>query len=253
MRLEPACLRIALAAPAVLVAPPAAAAPVGPPHLVANGGDVSGSLLDYFSEFGGPSGVKEIDVPGTITKTFGAPSLVGETLSFRSSQPPLASSARLTVGETTLENDEVEDGLGDYDYDPFVDGLGDLNVNIFVLPPIVGDGVNADDPTLPDFLYGGAFAEFGPRTAEYPDLELLLSIFVDGPLPTKLFEKRDPDTDELLYSEEYIEGPLPISRLTLGLVGGEPLPVPAPIPLPGGLPLLAGGLGLLALRRRLGT
>lgn len=221
---------------------------VGQPFLTAEN-DLTGSLLDYF-DAGMPSGVLQINVSGTITEEIGAPGLVGKKLAFRSNLADFTNAAEFTLGSTVIDGFDIFDGsVGTaYDYEPFQSGPGDLNLSFFIFPPILSDTPNADDPTLFDFVYGGDFSVFPDKVgAAFPEIQLMMSIYLDGPLPTRTFEEFDPDTNELIESFDFIEGELPISRITLGLVGGAPI---APIPLPAGFPLLVGGLGMLILLRR---
>lgn len=221
---------------------------VGQPFLTAEN-DLTGSLLDYF-DAGMPSGVKQINVSGTITEEIGAPGLVGKKLAFRSNLSDFTNAAEFTLGSTIIDGFGIFDGsVGtSYDYEPFQSGPGDLNLTFFVFPPILSDTPNADDPGLFDFVYGGDFSEFPDKIGTaFPEIQLMMSIYLDGPLPTRTFEEFDPITNELVDSFDFIEGDLAISRITLGLVGGDPI---APIPLPAGLPLLLGGLGLLTFLRR---
>ena len=246
MRMVSRASFVAVAVAVGLSAAPASSATVGQPFLVADGPDASGSILDFFDDFtGGPSGVKQVTLAGTITQAFGAPSLAGQPLAFSTDQSPGGASASLTVGSTTIDGFQIfSNSAGSYDYDPFEPGPGDLNFSFFITPPFTEVGP-FEDPT---FVYGGAFSEYPSRNAEFPEFEVMLSAYLDGPLPTEVFEVIDPDTGAVLDSFEYIEGTLPVSRITLGVVGGEPVP-DAVIPLPAGLPLLAGALGLLALVR----
>ncbi|MEM6939288.1 MAG: VPLPA-CTERM sorting domain-containing protein [Pseudomonadota bacterium] len=224
----------------------ASAMTVGQPFLIAED-NLSGSTLDFFDGFG-PTGVNVIDVTGTITSTFGAPGLIGETLAFRSNLAAFTDEAELTVGGTVLSGLEVlEGGSPAYDFDPFRPGPGDLNIELFVEPPFI-DSVNGSDPTKFDFTYTGAYSDFPPSIGvDFPGIELLLSIYLDGPLPMQTFDVIDSNTNMVTSSFDYIEGPLSISRITLGLIGGEPLPK---IPLPAGMPLLLLGLCALGLARR---
>ncbi len=79
----------------------------------------------------------------------------------------------------------------------------------------------------------------------------MLSVHPDGPLPERFIAYPD---DAALALEDFlfVEGPPPVSRFKLALVGGVPLPdTTPPVPVPPTLPLLAGGVVLPGLGRRI--
>ena len=236
-------LASAVALVAAISAAPVVAASIGQPLLVidaAEGGAPTGSILDFFGPFG-PSGQKDVTVSGTVTEAFGAPSTVG--MSFRFDSSVFLGGASLTLGETMVDDSSL---IASPDFfDPFVAGPGDLNFTLFFAPPF--EEVPPFDP-FGTFVYGGAFSDWPDRDAnvfDFPEFEFGLSVFLDAPLPTRLFE----DPDDPAFDFEFIEGPLSISRIEFGTVGGPPV---APVPLPAGLPLLLLGIAALgaAGRRR---
>lgn len=248
---------LAICGAALAIAPEAGAAIVGQPFFEVSadaGGAPSGSILDFFTDFGEPSGLNQVSLTGTITSAFGAVGAVGKALAFSTSVGPGSITGALTLGATVLDGAAVFPAFaGAYDFDPFQGGDGDLNFAFSVFPPfdIVYD---APGDLLGTIVYGGDFSDFPDREEApgvFPELDLVLSVYLDGPLPLKLFEYPD-DAPPELEDFPYVEGPLPISRITLGLEGGEPLTDPMPpIPVPPALPLLAGGLLLLGLSGRL--
>lgn len=204
----------------------------GQPILVLDGDDASGSILNFF-DFGLPSDLEDLSLSGTITKTFGAPSLVDTNFAFESSEA-MARGA-FTLGNTTLREEDTNLFMGFGNYDPFQSGPGDLNISVFVLPPLV-------QPNALEFDYIDEFDEFPNRINVVPEFELLISVFLDGPLPMKVLN------DPLFGPIEYIEGPLAIDRIEIATAGGAPL---APVPLPAtGFLLFAGLLVTHKLRRR---
>ena len=234
---------VAAATLGALAALPVHATTVGQPLLVidaADGGNPTGSLLDFFGPFG-PSGQLDASLSGTITEAFGAPSTVG--LDFALSTSIVLDTASLTLGETVIDGFDI---FAATSFDPLQEGPGDLNFALFVLPPFTE--VPPFDP-FGTFVYGGDFAEFPSRdgdVVDFPEFELRVSVFLDGPLPTREFVDEGFDPPETFT---FVEGPLSISRIEIGTVGGAPLP---PVPLPAGLPLLLGALGAVALVRRRG-
>lgn len=219
---------------AATISAPVSASAIGAPFLTVDSSDVStASILDFFDIFG-PSGVKQITLAGTISSTIGAPSLVGETFDFRTVQGA-SPTAELTLGATTISGFDIFDGstTGSYEFDPFQDGPGDLNFSVFVIPPLT-------EPVIGTFDYGGDWSEWPDRTAMFPEIEILISVYLNGPLPTRFF-------DDGFGGFDYIEGDLSVDRITLGTVGGDRIGV---IPLPAGFPLLMVGLAALAILRR---
>ncbi|GFE48270.1 hypothetical protein So717_00230 [Roseobacter cerasinus] len=235
-----------------LLAAPIAATAAPQPFLEAEQ-DLSGSLLNFF--LGGiPSTLTEITLSSTVSAATNAPGTVGKTLAFKTDTVEIGGQlfrqAELTLGSTTLLSADIlsNDPLGDFD--PFTAGPGDLNFPMFIVPPFT-DTPNAADPTLFDFTYGGDFDIYPDRIGvDAPEFEVLLSVYLAGPLPVRTFHQIDPSTNQVIDSFDFFEGPLSISRITLGPVGG--LPDIAPIPLPAGLPLMLAAFGCLALlgRRR---
>lgn len=228
---------LALAA-SVALASPGNAVSVGAPFFEIDGSDVSSaSILDFFDIFG-PSGIKEVSLAGTVSSSVGAPSTVGSAFSFSTSVGGGFGTASLTLGATTLSAFEILDastGPTVQDFDPFQEGPGDLNFRMLILPPFL-------EPVFGTFQYTGDFADWPDRTADFPEFEVVLSVYLDAPLPTRTF-------DDGFSTFDFIEGPLSVDRITFGTVDGEPLI--APVPIPAGLPLLAGALlGFVVIGRR---
>lgn len=218
--------------------------------------DLSGSILDFFIGSTPSQSLREVTVSGTITDAVNAPGAIGKTLAFntRVFDDPgsglLGLTAELTLGGTSFGGGRIISTTpgSEIEFEPFTSGPGVLNFPMLIIPPVT-DTPNAMDPMLFDFSYGGDFDIFPDRIgAAVPEFEVLLSIFLDGPLPTRLFEEVDPDTGAVIDSYRFIGGTLPVSRITLGPVGG--LPDVAPIPLPAGLPLLICALAVLVFPRR---
>ncbi len=208
----------------------------GQPFLVIDGPDASGSILNFF--FGSaPSEAEDLTLSGTITQAIGAPSLVGTSFSLFTSEA--MDSGAFTLGATVVDEFSLFSGSGFFD--PFQAGPGDLNTSVFIGPPFI-------EPVFGTFEYLADFAEFPDRTALFPEFEVFIAIFLDGPLPTRVFD--DPD----FGSFSYVEGALPIQRIEISTAGGAPLPPMPPIPLPAAGWMLLGGLAglarLSALRRR---
>lgn len=225
------------------------ASTAGQPFLIADD-DLNGSVLNYFDVFG-PTGVRVLNLSGTITEAIGAPGLVGEGIAFDSGLADFTNEASFTLGTTVSSGFDISNtGPGLYDYDGFVPGPGDLNLTFLVFPTFT-DQPNASDPTLYDFFYTGDYEDFPDKIgADFPEIELMMSVYLDGPLPMKTYEETDPVTGNVTFTFDYVEGPLSVERITVGLVGGEPVPSVPPIPLPAGFPLLIGGLGLLVMVRK---
>lgn len=238
------------AATSLCLASGAFASTVGQPFLVIED-DLNGSILDFF--FGGiPSGLQEVSVSGTVTEAIGAPALVGEAFSFSSS---LNFGAEVSLGGTTgVFAEDFSEATGfTYLYDPFRQtGPGDINLALGLAPP----STVAYDPISDTFTetYLNEFAAFGPRTFGASDpgagfLPVVMSVFLDAPLPQQLFEELD-GAGNVISITPYIDGPLSISRITLGTVGGPAVPVPE-VPLPAsGLLILAAIGGLAAAGRK---
>ncbi len=226
----------AIAVGSILTAPIAWADTVGAPFLTIEGPGLSGSMLDFFDGFG-PSGIKEVDLAGTVTEAVGAPSTIGAAFSFSTMVGGSRITGSMTLGGTTLDSSHLyTGGGGGYDFDPFAPGPGDLNFKLVLLPPFV-------EPVFGTFDFVDAFDDWPTRTSPTPEIEVMLSVYLDGPLPTRIHEERDPVTGEVLSTTGYFEGALPIERITLGTIGGDPI---APVPLPAGFPLMV--IGLAALR-----
>jgi len=142
-----------------------------------------------------------------------------------------------------------------YLLDPFaIGGPGDLNFLLGIFPPETRVYDPVTDTVTRTYL--GDFSGFGPRTFDATTgdsfIEVLLSVYLDAPLPMQVFTETDPDTGAIISSTPYFDGPLSISRITLGTVDGPAVPVPA-VPLPASGLLILAGLGALgALRRQSG-
>lgn len=232
-------------------AAPAMAAPAGQPFLVLEA-DLAGSALDFF--WGSmPSGNVETNLSGRITQSFGWPGAVGQTLSFSVDGSGPSEALSLQIGTESSPGDFFL-WLGNVWPGPGVPspnflgsgpGPGDVNFSMIVSPNYIETDLGSG---LYSYDYTGIFAPFSGRVATLPDFELLLSVYLDGPLPTKTFEYSESEDGPIL-SIDYVEGPLSISKMTLGLVGGTPVP-PAVVPLPAALPLLGAALGGMLLLRR---
>lgn len=222
----------ASAALALACAVGAQASSLGAPFVAIEGEDVSNaSILDFFDSFG-PSGFNTVSFAGTVSSSVGASSLVGQSFSFATPGPGFSSSATVTIGTEGVGAFDAQ--FGGYDFDPFQPGPGDLNFRMLALPEFsVIDG-----PTLAEdrFIYEGLFADWPDKVGGFPEFEVMISVYLNGPLPTRSFE--DPFDGSIV---EYIEGPLSVNRIIFGTVGGAPV---APVPLPASLPLLSLGLGL---------
>lgn len=228
-----------------LAATPLKADTVGLPFLTIDG--ASGSILDYFM-FNIPSGVTQVALNGTVSEGQSAPLTVGKAFSFNTSVNPGGVTAEMTLGATTLSGFNIfpTNSSGVSDYDPFQDGPGDLNFRMAIFPPLTGDVDNGDGTYT--FSYGGDFADWSGRVSTVPEFEVMLSLYLSGPLPLKTFQEFDEDGN-FVGDIDYVEGPLSIAYMTLGTIDGPPLV--NPVPVPASLPLLLGGIaGLAALRRR---
>lgn len=226
-----------------LAVPAPAFALVSQPFLTIDGDGARGGILNYF-QFGAPSDVYETTLSGTVTDEIGAPSLVGAGFSL-SVSPIDPSINTLMLGASTLTDFNVFESTDQF-YDPFLNpGPGDLNLNLSIEPdfietPLPGGGT--------EFVYQGGFSEFPPKNsagASDPRFDIQIAIFLNSPVPIKTFFEED-GMGNMIPVGEYYEGPLDIDRITISTIGGEPIPT---VPLPAGLPLLAGALGMLWLRR----
>ena len=227
-------LHAVTAAAALLVAPLSAwAAPAGfgQPLLIIDGPGTSGSLLNFF-DFGLPSDLEDLSLSGTVSQAIGAPSLVGADFSFSSSE--VLDNGELTLGSTTLTEAGFTLIRGPGLFDPFQGGPGDLNISALIMPPFF-------EPVFGTFDYQGDFDEYPTRTAPLPEFEILISVYLAGPLPTETFN------DPIFGTFEYFAGTLDIDRIEILTAGGAPLPA---VPLPATGLLLLAGLGALGLRAR---
>lgn len=229
-------------------AAPGHAATVGMPFLVIDQ-DLSGNILDHF-DGAFPSSVIETSLRGRISQSYGWPAAVGQVVQLNTYA---YAEMQLSIGANTSPGDffvtEGNGWGGDFPDGPYFigsgPGPGDLNYSLTVIPNYTETELGGG---LYEFSYDGIFSAFSGRVAEFPDFELVMSVYLDGPLPTKTFSYQESEDGPIL-SFDYVEGPLNISRITLGLVGGEPVPS-AVVPLPAALPLLLGALGGMALIRR---
>lgn len=244
------CLLIASIV-AAFGAMPASANTVGAPFFTIEKDDVGlASILDFF-EFGLPSGRKEVSLSGTISSAQGAPSLVGTQFSFETSVT--TSDTMLTIDgyaltDGTIGSDpDVVNDLGTTPgqfWNPFQPGPGDLNFLVFAEPAYVETSYDLTTD-LGTYDYPGGFAPWSDLLTPGPGFELLISVYLDGPLPISSV------TDPGGTTETFVQGPLSVAQITVGTIGGAPLEddTMAPVPLPAGLPLLVAGLGGLALLR----
>lgn len=209
---------------------------VGQPFLIAEN-DLNGSILDFF-QFSAPSGQKELSVSGTVTNAFGADSAIGQGLGLTTS---LFGASQLTFFGETLT---VEDVSGLF-FDPLQATPGLITFEMLVQLPIAGD---IPDPMTPGnfiFNYDAPFDDFDGYSSDFPDPILEMSIYYNGDLPTRIFE--EIFNGAVVDSYPYVEGSLDVTKITLGLVGGDPVPQ---VPLPASGFMLIGAIGLLASRRR---
>ena len=238
MKLMPSAVFVGLLVLGSAISGPTAASTFGQPVIIA-GTNTTGSVLDFF-RFGAPSHTGQLSVSGTIDQTHGISGLNGLNLAFSTVASELGAVATLTLG-TTAVTWELGSGAGAvFSPDASLPGGGSYNFDLFIAPPYVETSPGV-------FSYLGDFINFPTRTAAFPEFEVLVSILLNAPPPTKLFEETDPVTGEVVFSDTYIEGPLSIKSITLSYAGGRPVPA---VPLPATLPLLAGALGFVAFTRR---
>lgn len=220
--------------------------PVGQPFAIITPNGTN-SILDNFDGLA-PSGVKSVTLNGTVTETFGWDAALGADFSFTSGA--YYTPTTLEIGGESYSYDPSLPGgflqeiftTGAYDFDPFSgDGPGSMVFNFMIAPGFTDTFL---DPEY-EFNYTGIFADFGPRIAEFPEFGLQLSVYVSGMFPVQPF---DPTSiGDPFAPTEYVEGTLNVDYMTLGLIGGTPLPT---VPLPAGLPLILTALGGLAWMRR---
>ena len=192
------------------------------------------SILNFFQS-GEPSDLGELTLGGTITEAAGAPSLLGQDFRF---EFPL-------LDTTTLQ-------LGGYAFDAYAGDFFDLNAlsgsTIELATQVTFDPVGFVD--LPGGLYEFTLPEpfdaISSIVGTDPVLDIVITAYLTGPFPTKEFQPFPDEAPEVLYT--YIEGALPLDRITLDVVGYTP-PMTA-VPLPAGAPLLLLAVGALALRRK---
>lgn len=222
---------------------PGQAASFGQPFLVAEDG-TSGFILDFF-QAGQPSGVNEIDVQGTISDAFGAPGLVGQTLEFSSSA--FSDVATLSINGVPIDVFDFTPG-GSFPFNPIQFGTpGVITFDLFALPPVDEFFLDTPGPGETTYTFNAPYDVFGPVVGE-PAQTLQLNVFFDGELPVQVFQIFD-DMGNVVDQLGYFDGPLDVTKITLGTEGGES--VPAPIPEPAtGLLLLVGSVGLATTRRR---
>ena len=252
-------MRILLCAAVTIVSISTApqAATVGQPFLVIED-NLSGHLLNNFTSVGAdfiPTDVFNATLAGTITGGVGAPELVGTSFSLETVLGDIVRPENFfTLGGATVNIDDANVagvGVPGCCFDPFQNtGPGDLNFQILAF----AGGTTTFDPVtgLYTRVFDDEFAAFGPRTSLDRfgfDLELVISIYLNAPLPINFFESADLDGVSIV-DVPYIKGDLSISRITIGTVGGPEIPLPV-VPLPASGLLILAGLGAIgAVRRR---
>ena len=223
---------LALALSAILAVPAASAAASS--FLEVDPSTATNSILNFFQS-GEPSDLGELTLGGTITGAAGAPALLGQDFRF---EFPL-------LNPTTL-------GLGAFMFDAYAGDFFDLGTlfgpTIALETQVTFDPVSFVDLSggLYEFTLPEPFGAIGSIIGTDPILDVVITAYLSGQFPTKEFQPFPDEAPEIVYT--YIEGALPLDRITLDVVGYTP-PLPA-VPLPAGAPLLLVAVGTLALRRR---
>jgi len=242
---------IALAASLAIPTTPIQAMPIGQPLLVAEA-DLSGSLLDFF-DFFGPSGLKILSASGTITSTFGADTLIGETINLNIGVGGgMINETVQVAGADLVSGFAIGGGRGSLLEGSGLTDEGATGVFSFthVANPAFSATFDAGPPATVTFDYDDPFSFYGPRTMEdalaRPEFEIGVNVFFDGIFPTKIFEETD-GAGNVVNTFDYIEGPINVTRIEIGLIGGDPI---SQVPVPATLPLMLLGVSGLALMRR---
>lgn len=222
---------------ALACASPSYAVTLGQPLFVAEA-DGTGSVLDFFMG-GAPSGLKEVDASATITQEFGADGFVGQSIDYSMN---LDGEGTLSVGDLDLDIFTWTAGFAGAVGEEFAD-TGLITTTFLVEFPVVSFAV---DPGTGETVFTLDLDPFGTdllveSREDGPFVEIGVNIFYDGALPTRNFVSP-------FGVEEFIEGQFAVSRIEVGLIGGEPV---APVPLPaGGLLLLTGLIGAARFARK---
>jgi len=218
---------------------------VGTPTFTTNIGTIS--YLNNF-QFGAPSDIITLSFSGTIASSIGAPGLVGQSISYSVTYSEFSGDA--------FDGSFVIGGTDVYAFPSDANG-------VVISPPVdtfsdIGGGQFT-------FTFDPPYDGFGPRTADFPEIELATMLNYDGPVPTReyfLFCENggvdcavspdgSPDglgllnpilTENYSYTEGSVQG-----SITFSTVGGPPV---STVPLPAGGLLLLSALGAVGVARR---
>lgn len=223
-------------AASIFLAAPSFASTIGQPLLIIED-DLVGSTIDVFSG-AQPSGNNEVQFSGTVSSSVGAPDLVGASFTFGTSFFGFADE-QMTMA---LNGEVVQGALAGRDAAFFSSfGVDRLLYELTTTPPVASASTDPLTPGLSTFLYAGAYAAFGPNVASSPELTFGIEVILDGPLEVRPFTLA---TGDIIG---FVDGPISVARINVGIVGGPPVP---PIPLPAGGLLLLSGLGGIAFFKR---